>query len=266
MTSFNLGIVASAFVPLPVVTGGDFGADGTYYYRTFLSSGDLVISNSSLAIEAMLWGGGGGGSYNIYEPYYSGGHGGGGGYYNIISATLTVGTYPVAVGAGGAPSPFPYSSSFNGINSYILSANSGYGGGESGNTINAANSTVYSRGNPYYLDTAYGGPGGAGAGSHGSPGNYSGYGASGGFGAAPAGWGIFTRGMGGKGGPGAYGDPAYGAPDNPPPSYTGGQNFAQGGDGGTRWFSDQYGNNNYDPRNGGSGLVTVRYLRSAVGG
>lgn len=257
MPSLNLGVVASAFVPLPVVTGGELSSDSAYYYRLFNSSGSFVVANNSLDVEVRILGGGGGGSLNIYEPSYSGGHGGGAGFYNFFSTTATVGTHTVVVGAGGSPA-------VNGTHSSVFSTLSGFGGGD-GNNYYPNGNTALLRGFPYYVDIGYGGPGGAGFTNSGAS-SGTGFGASGGFG-GPILWDeIFTRGIGGNGGPGAYADPNFGSPYNPPDTQNGQPNTGDGGDGGTQWWLLNYGNSNYDPRNGGSGLVVIRYLKSAVGG
>lgn len=46
---------------IPVVTGGTLTSDATYYYRTFTSAGDLVVSGASLNVEYLVIGAGGGG-------------------------------------------------------------------------------------------------------------------------------------------------------------------------------------------------------------
>jgi hypothetical protein len=259
--SFNLGVVSSALVPLPVVTGGELSSDSTYYYRLFNSSGSLVVDNASLDVEVRMLGGGGGGSLNVFEPNYTGGHGGGAGWYNFFSTTATVGTHTVVVGAGGSPQ-------VNGTHSSVFETLSGFGGGFGDNYYPNGN-TALLRGSPYYIDFGYGGPGGAGILTNGSGTDTApqfGFGASGGSGAVILWNDLFTRGIGGDGGPGAYADTAFGSQYTPPYTQNGQPNTGDGGDGGTEWWMYSYGNSNYNPRNGGSGLVVIRYLRSAVGG
>jgi len=86
---------SSSGARLPVVTGGTLTSDATYYYRTFLSSGDLVVTEAPLVgAEALIIGGGGGGGTS----------GAGAGTVLFTSATINANTYPVVVGPGGNPS------------------------------------------------------------------------------------------------------------------------------------------------------------------
>jgi hypothetical protein len=239
-----LGIVASGYL-YPSVSGGTLTSDATYYYRTFTVSGDLIISNGPLSGDILLWGGGGGGG--SMASTYSGSGGGGGGYYNIITFSNTAaGTYAVTVGAGGA-------SSTNGNHFSIFGNNSGRGThGDSGYTLNYADSAVFSPGNNSTTSPGYGGVGGAGAGGNGGNHGWDGTPGNGGSGASV--WGTI-RGSGGRGGYGYFATRV-----NTPVANA---NTSDGGGGRSYTYDGNYG---FMETAGGSGVVIVRYLRSAVGG
>ena len=246
MPSFNLGIVASSYeVPLPVVSGGTLSSDATYYYRTFTANGNLVISNASLSMDALIWGGGGGGPSSL--PDTEGANGGAGGYYNILSGSRAIGTYAIVIGAGGGLSS-------SGSHSTIFSTNSGFGyEGGIGYTVNSVGTIISAPGN--ISSFGNGGLGGGGAGGNGQNQTYNGIGTNGGVGLSV--WGT-TRGKGGNGGEGIYAASRRATADA-------GVNTSDGGAGGSA-YSYSYDPQNFPSRNGGSGIAVVRYLRSAVGG
>jgi hypothetical protein len=239
--SLNLGIVASSYeVPLPVVSGGTLSSDATYYYRTFTANGNLVISNASLSMDVLLWGGGAGGQGG---RYYEGGNGGGGGYYNQFSApSRDIGTYSVVVGAGGAGG-----NGSEGSHSGIFASVSGRG--IQGWVVNFFNQIVFAPAYSGYYDYQSG-FGGGGANGNGQFIAFGGIGSNGGIGLNV--WGT-TRGKGGNGGEGVQVYPRTTQNANP--------NTSDGGDGPSAFYWG-----NFPARNGGSGVVIVRYLRSAVGG
>ena len=76
-------------------TGGLITADGDYIVHKFVQS-DSFVSTSTAACAYLVVGGGGGGG---------GDHSGGGGGGQVISgsASLSAGTYPIVIGAGGSP-------------------------------------------------------------------------------------------------------------------------------------------------------------------
>ena len=112
------------FVPA-TVTGGTTIIDGTEQYNVFLSSGSLVVSNGTISVKVLVIAGGGGGGAYAY-----GGGGGAGGVLYGVDISLSPGTYPLVIGAGGpgavpnGPAPPGSNSSFNGN-----TANGGGGGG-----------------------------------------------------------------------------------------------------------------------------------------
>jgi len=58
-----LGIVASSISGnLKAVTGGTLTSDATYYYRTFTSNGNLVVTGSVTMDYQIIAGGGSGGA------------------------------------------------------------------------------------------------------------------------------------------------------------------------------------------------------------
>jgi hypothetical protein len=279
-----------------VVTGGVLTSDSTYYYRTFMSSDTLTVSNKALVADILTIGGGASGSTN------SSGHaagGGGGGGVQTISTTLNPDTYLAEIGAGGS-----YSASYRGGASFgnngnptsfgsILTAESGKAsantGGysfQNGGNAGANENGVTHTGGPADFDdnwvNAGGGGGGAGENGHYMTGghyNYSGSPTGGDGTAAFNSWGIATS-TGVDDGTGTY---YYAGGGGSGSYFTGGvaggkgggmQGYHQeyyglwssapagsgGGTGGVGW--GYYGTYS---QNGGSGLVIVRYTKSQVG-
>lgn len=241
MPSSTLGIVSSA-ITFPTVSGGTLSSDATYYYRTFTTSGNLVISGGSLSGDVLLWGGGAGGKQ--FTDQYTGDNGSGAGFYRIITFSNTAaGTYAATVGAGGGIAT-------NGSHSSMFGNDSGRGL-INGFTVNFSGSAVFSPGNGNVQ--GYGGPGGAGAGGNGQDMPGTGFPGAGGVGATV--WGT-TRGVGGRGGYGYYAFTRVAAP-------VAGANTSNGGGGGSYYYDGNY---SFGASAGGSGVVIVRYFRSAVGG
>jgi len=116
----------SIIVPAPVVSGGTLSSDSTYYYRTFTTGSNLVISNYTLPAEVVLIAGGGGGAGGNGD---SGGGGAGGLLY--ASSSYAANTYPVVIGSGGAGGAGQGKTGTNGLNSTFsnLTAIGGGGGG-----------------------------------------------------------------------------------------------------------------------------------------
>ncbi len=122
----------------PTVSGGTlYSGDATYYYRKFTAGGTLTISGGPLSFECICVAGGGGGGNG---PYRSGGGGAGGLKYNSIT-NLAAEAYTVLVGAGGSPgsSSTQGSNSSIKLNSTVISE--AIGGGRGGGTV-VANSTT----------------------------------------------------------------------------------------------------------------------------
>ena len=257
---------------LPIVTGGVLTSDDTYYYHTFLSTDNLNVENGSIDVEALIIGGGGGGGYLV---------GGGAGGVLIQSMTLGIGSYTATVGAGGAGTTWTpiYSGENSSFNSYIAlggAASGQVGGSASGANANFAGGiSTPGQGNDGGPATGAntGGAGGGGAGAVGEAGHLFRAGGNGGAGILLTDWaaatgtgdqGYYAGGGGGAGqnweygvGAGGIGGGGNGEPDGyyPPAQATYGKTNTGGGGGG------RYGNL---AGGGGSGLVIVRYLKSAV--
>ena len=311
-----VGVFSSEILKRTFVSGGTLSSDSTYYYRTFTSSGNLVISGENLPVEYLVIGGGGGGG----QGNISSGGGGGAGGVRSASATLTSNTYVALVGAGHPMFNYdgsPESSSFNsliataggkGAGGNATAAGSGGSGGGSNNSYPTVgiSSPVTSpvQGNSGGT-TQSGSTGGGGGGGAAGAGGYAqgGYGGTGGHGtAAYHDWAVATGtgtnqnysgtspgantlltldyyyyGGGGGGGthveayilPGGNGGGGTGyyvTADgtnnvNYPYTIQNGKVNTGGGAGGQGFSSGYSWNNN---SSGGSGLVIVRYLKSAV--
>jgi hypothetical protein len=271
--------------PLPVVTGGTLSHDSTYYYRTFTASDSLVVTSADLTADILVVAGGGSGSY------YGGGGAGGVLYYS--SQTLTPATYTCAVGAGsslrywtgsgvgnnsqfGSLAPAIGGGAGGSVYDPTMDGGSGGGGSEGyGTNGHGIPGQGHDGGNPSSGGSGGGGAGAAGIGS-------SGYraGGNGGVGTADySDWGLATStghlvsgtyyyagGGGGGSGEGRYkaaggygggGAGGASAADNglPGMANTGGGGGAAG---------TQSGCCNSVPDTGGSGIIIVRYLKTAV--
>lgn len=268
---------SSTPIPLPTVTGGTLASDATYYYRTFTSNGNLVVSNASIPIDALIVAGGGYG--------FQCGAGGAGGLRGVTQ-TLSPATYSAVVGGSTGDSSFNSITSTAGGNGgynygpprFGGNGGSGGGGGTSGGGTGNTPSTTPSQGNNGGNGTtgSYGhGGGGGGAGANGTNASTDSAAGNGGNGSsAYSSWGAATgtgqniggtywyAGGGGGGRSHAVGSVGTGGNGGGGPgsgsgtSNTGTANTGGGG-GGTGSLASV---------NGGSGIVIVRYLRSAVGG
>ena len=120
--SFSITVLA------PVLSGGTLTSDSTYYYRTFIGNGSLVISNSPAILDIVTIGGGAGGA----RPYAGGGGSGGATLYT--SKFVNTGTSSVTVGAGGSGGSGngSYVGGSNGVSSQFASLVAGIGGGGGG--------------------------------------------------------------------------------------------------------------------------------------
>ena len=289
-STFSLyGIKAEVGYSTPKATGGVVTSDATYYYHTFLTSGNFV-PNQSLTADYLVIGGGG-----------SGGGGGGAGAYRTSlpssPLSLTATSYAVLVGAGGASQGTLGNTVGANGNDTIFSTITSNGGGHAGEIgTNGATGNGVGNGN------ASGGGAGTGsvntAGAGGTYGNAGGlahtsypsppaYGSGGGGGAGAAG-GRGSTSKGGDGGAGlntnstwatvtgtgVSGYYAGGGAGYAEPGYA---HLASGGSGGggnattapngtanTGSGAGSIGSLNpvaYAGGNGGSGIVIVRYAK-----
>jgi hypothetical protein len=263
-----LGTVASGYnLPLPTVTGGTLASDATYYYRTFTSTANLVVSNANLEVTSLIVAGGGNGGQL--------GAGGAGGLRSA-TATLTPATYTATVGGSQTDSSFNSVTATRGGDggwNYYAPANgssggSGGGGGSGSGGAGNTPSTSPSQGNNGgYGATGYYGQGGGGGGAgavgadiptpNGGVGSsaFSSWGAATGTGHNVSGTRYYAGGGGGAhshlreyDGFGGYGGGGGGGLEN--------GTINTGGGGSGRY--------NLASSSGGSGIVIIRYLKSAV--
>ena len=243
-----------------VATGGNKTNDiDGYRILTFTNSGTLSVSAEG-SVEVLVVAGGGGGGWG------AGGGGGGGGLIYSNAFPVTLGDYPITVGAGGLGSAVTTQAGQNGGNSILgtLTAIGGGGGGSLG---------------PMASNGVAGGSGGGGAGhnSAGNPGaGTAGQGNNGGL-KGTASTSLTGSGGGGAGGVGAtgivsvsgfttggvglaysicstsvtYSTGGKGSGSSRTGAAAGAPNTGNGGDGG---------GSPAPGTNGGSGIVIVRYV------
>jgi hypothetical protein len=286
-----------AYSSVSILSGGTLASDATYYYRTFTGNGTLSVSNASLSVDYLVVAGGGaGGNYTNN----TGGGGGAGGLRSTVGntggggalespLTLSAGSYSITVGAGGTTNGTSQVIGGSGTDSTFSTVTSkgGSGGGS------AAQGGSGGGGN---LQTANGGYGSGGAGT-------TGQGFAGGNGIATSS--DAGGGGGGAGGAGTTGQNAIGGNAGngvlisslATPTSTGASGYYAGGGGGGVYNGTTYGTGGLggggrggyattapvagtantggggggsgtgnNPVAGGSGIVIVRYLKSAVGG
>jgi hypothetical protein len=290
-STFYLYGIKSSAVTGTKATGGAIYQDDTYFYHVFSGTGTFAPTQSITADILVVAGGGGGGNN-------SGAGGGAGGLLGHNSQSLTVQNYTVTVGAGGV-SATTAGTGANGSNSQFgsLTASVGGGGGGGGGVVDAAGNSGGSGGggggrnggspaggtgtsgqgnaggtgvntnskNPY--------GGGGGAGGAGGNGFNSSNGAGGVGSSAYSSWGLATgtgenvsgvvyyAGGGGSEtgqyeGTGANRSTLNGGFGGGGGSYRGGQPGTGGGAGGNAAAIA-----GTSPRNGGSGIVIVRYAK-----
>jgi hypothetical protein len=284
----------SAYVPLPIVTGGTLTSDATYYYRTFTASATLSVSTAPLTCDYLVVAGGGSGGGGS-----SGGGGGAGGYLASVGGsggggangsplTLSVGSQSIVIGAGGPGILNSGSYGNDSIFSSITATRGGVAGGNGGSGGGANSGGGPSNLYPFGLGTSgqgYNGgdksqasnyPGGGGGGSGSAGGNASsGQGGSGGAGKnslsswfSVVGLGVsgYIAGGGGGGGQsgGTAGSAGSGGAGAGFMTIAGGDATANTGSGGGGCgYASGVG---YRGGNGGSGLVIIRYTKASVGG
>jgi hypothetical protein len=270
-----------SIAPLLVLSGGTLSSDSTYYYRTFTSNGTFSVANGSIQADVLLVAGGGGGRQV--------GGGAGGVIYDDLRS-ISEGSYSIAIGGGGGTSNGSDTTGFDmtatgggmGAIQNNFNGNSGGSGGGGGRDSSTGGSSTQTSNNG---GTGYGNKGGNASGT-----GYGGGGGGGGAGAAGGngqGNGQPSGERGGDGGIGlntwsswasatGTGDSGYYAGGGATPTIPGGagdgsrglggggavRQNGQANTGGGAGGNEQTGN----VRTGGSGIVIVRYLRSAVGG
>jgi hypothetical protein len=87
-----------------VATGGAVTDDDDNIYHTFSSDGNLIV-HETVDVKILLVGGGGGGGDGASGVIYN--MPGGGAEMRVIAKTLSPGTYPIVIGAGGTGGASP---------------------------------------------------------------------------------------------------------------------------------------------------------------
>jgi hypothetical protein len=289
-TASLYGIKAEVGGITPKATGGVVTSDATYYYHTFLTSGNFV-PNQSLTADYLVIGGGG-----------SGGGGGGAGAYRTSlpssPLSLTATSYAVLVGGGAAPSGILGNGWGANGNDTIFSSITSNGGGHAGeigtqtspnkngvangnasgggcgtgqNATGGAAGTYGNKGGDgsatYPYPPAYGSGGGGGAGSAGGNGTSS-KGGDGGAGLnTNSAWATVTgTGVSGyyAGGGAGYAEPGYAQLASAGSGGGGNATTAPDGTANTGSGGGAIGSLNpvaYRGGAGGSGIVIVRYAK-----
>ena len=289
---------SSSVTPLaPVVTGGSLTSDATYFYRTFTANGTLGVTSNNITVDVLRISGGGGAGYG-----FSGG-GGAGGHLLTTSYSLPVANYTVTIGGGGgggasgqARGTNGTDTSFTGLSSPVgggaggaengnngaLSGGSGGGGlGSNGGVAGTGGAGTSGQGNAGgngvpSPNTSGGGGGGAGASggtavnlrpgvggngtnSYSSWASATGTGESGYYAGGGGGGGFYTNtGFQTEGGLGGGGYSRSAMNDRTTVHVEGLANMGAGGGGGSQGVTNSVGGS------GGSGIVIVRYLKTAV--
>ena len=179
-------------------TGGAMTEYNGYKMHAFTGSGNFVVVNGSLVCDIMIVAGGGGSGL-----HHSAGAGAGGLLYGQV--TVTVGSWAIVVGAGGAGAPSLTNNvkGSNGSNSTMVlpSGTATANGGGWGGTRQDAGGAGGSGGGTKYT---YGGANSGGTGNQGNSQGLTGYGNNGGYGYA--GHSVPHYSAGGGGGAGAVGE------------------------------------------------------------
>src|SRR3989338_1250819 len=259
-----------------IVSGGNVvtGA-ASYTTRAFNIGGTLKVEGGSINVDYLVvGGGGGGGSYG----------GGGAGGFRTGTMTLTAGSYLVAIGGGGVGGKTGVNgvdSSFNGIVSKggggggkwnengSGGGSGGGGGGKDGGSATSGQGQNGGKGARW--SDNYGGGGGGGSVSVGANGNKS-AGGKGGTGVPnPFITGAYLAGGGGGGafyggtvGAGGLGGGGHGGDGKSTIATSGVANTGGGGGGGGDNTGEVKNGSEKVGGNGGSGIVIVRYLTTAL--
>jgi hypothetical protein len=151
--SSNFELSAQLFSPI-VATGGQQTtttyAGRTYNVHTFTATGNstfTVTRGTTTEAEVLVVAGGGGGGGR------HGGGGGGGGFITSTIASLSVGPYPIVIGAGGEGRTFD-ARGLNGGNSSAFGLTAIGGGGGGSWDVDRAGSSGGSGGGASYIGTA----------------------------------------------------------------------------------------------------------------
>jgi hypothetical protein len=164
--------------PLIVATGGDDVYDNqqgriVYKVHKFLTSDDFIVTAGAGNVEYLIVAGGGGsGGNNAIQGGGSGSGGAGGLLFGTVA--VTVQTYAVTVGAGGAGSPSSITRGVQGGDSSVFSLTA-IGGGGGGAQTGETSATSGGSGGGVTADVQAG-AGTAGQGFHGSGGTGGGAG------------------------------------------------------------------------------------------
>ena len=254
---------------LPTVTGGVLAQDATYYYQVFTANGTLAVTNGAITADILVVAGGGGASGGGGTS--SGG--GAGGLLGFSSQTLSTNSYSITVGAGGAGVANGSNSQFSSLTAAVGGGAGQVSGGGNGNAGGSGGGAAQSgtggaatsgQGNAGGNGAVFGGAGGGGAGGVGGDSTTSpNTGGAGGVGtSAYSSWGLAT-----SSGQNVAGTVYYAGGGN-----GNGINIRSGGSGGGGTSTSGLantgggagGSGGGGSNNGGSGIVIVRYLKSAV--
>lgn len=142
-------------------TGGDVVFDDGDYrvmmFTNFVETAYLDVQQGALVEALFVGGGGAGGGSN------TAGGGGGGGVLHVAEFPITVGRWPVTVGAGGVPSPSKGNGGNGGDTVFLGTVAYGGGGGASDGTgLKGASGGGGGGASHYNNNFGYGGAGGSG--------------------------------------------------------------------------------------------------------
>jgi hypothetical protein len=256
------GIKRGADGKTEVASGGTITTSGGFTIHTFNTSGTFV-ANRDLSAEVLVVAGGGSGGSTTSLVDYNTGAGGAGGYRALSATSISSGSYPIVIGAGGSVggvgTPGSNSSALG-----IQSSGGGAGGAGGGGSVPATSGgSGGGGGTPNNLTGAAGNAGGYST----AEGFAGGNGNSGGAGSTSGGGG----GAGGAGGtPTAGPGVANGISGSSVTYATGGTGLSGGGTGSASNAAANTGNGGNAGRSqrfvagfGGSGVVIIRYLTPA---
>ena len=117
------------YIGVVSATGGTITYDGNFKIHTFTNSGTFQVIDAPVgATVEVLAVAGGGGSGGHYGGNYEGGAGGGGGYLNS-SVNISVTSYAITVGGGGAAGTQFGVQGTNTVALGLTAIGGGYGGG-----------------------------------------------------------------------------------------------------------------------------------------
>jgi hypothetical protein len=277
-STFSLyGLAALGTTPViaPKASGGNrIDYDGTYYYHVFNTTGAFV-PQTNLSCETLVIAGGGGSGADA-----SGGAAGGGGAGGVVytsSVGVSVNSYTVTVGAGGATASGSGLQGTSGVNSNItggsLSLTAAVGGGGGGAGATNMNGLAGGSGGGGGGRSGTGGTGGAATSGQGYAGGTGSNSSAAGAGGGGAG-GVGGNGGSASGGVGTSTYSSWGAATITGQNVSGTYYYAGGGSG---WVTGSGGsggggsaNTNGTPNtgggggaytgNGGSGIVIIRYV------